>query len=69
MNKNDTEWFRPLWLRVGVTAVVAVWCAIEWLVWKEQLWSLLTTAALAYCIWSFFISFPKDGGADGQPKA
>ena len=29
MNERDVNFFRPLWIRVLVTAIVAVWFALE----------------------------------------
>lgn len=62
MKDSEIAWFRPLWKRVAVTVFVAVWCALEWLVFRDQLFALLTSAALAYALWNLFFTFPKDGG-------
>ena len=66
MRESDQAWFQPLWRRVAVTALCAVWAGFEW--WNgDQFWGLLTLGLFAYCIWAFFISFkaekpaPKDG--------
>ncbi|MEQ1771119.1 MAG: DUF3329 domain-containing protein [Devosia sp.] len=59
MNEKDTNFFRPLWLRVLLTVAVAVWFAAEIFWSRDQFWMVLTGLALAYCVWSFFLSFPK----------
>ncbi len=73
MNQRDTQFFRPLWIRVLVTAVVAVWCALEFVLGHDQLWIGITVIGVIYCVWNFFLRFPKDGPAPppaeppGQP--
>jgi hypothetical protein len=73
---TELEWFRPLWLRVLVTALVAAWFAWETLINRDQLWMIITGAALAYAVWNLFIAYkpppPKKaaGGSDaGGPAA
>ena len=61
VKEADVDWFRPLWRRVAVTAFIAAWCAWEWYG-GEQLWQLLTTAALVYAVWSFFITIRGERG-------
>lgn len=53
-------WFRPLYRRVIVVAIVAGWCAFEWLVSHDQIWGMITAAALAYAVWMFFINFESE---------
>ena len=70
MKQSDVNWFRPLWRRVAVTWFLAVWCAYEWLFSHEEFWGMLVGAALAFSIYSFFITFPKEeptNGNDTQP--
>lgn len=64
-------WFRPVYRRVIVVAIVACWCAWEWLFNQDQFWGLLTLAALAYAIWTFFINFENElkKVEDGKPKS
>jgi hypothetical protein len=60
INQKDADFFRPLWRRVAVTAVVAAWCAYETFFSQEQMWIAITSVALIYCVWNFFLRFPKD---------
>jgi hypothetical protein len=70
MNERDTKFFRPLWLRIGLTAAIAAWFLFEALYSHDQFWMLITAAAFAYCIWSFFISYPKGVPTPGdQPPS
>jgi hypothetical protein len=67
LKQSDTDFFRPLWRRILVTVLVAAWFAFEMFFSRDQLWIVATGAALAYCLWSFFIRFPKDPPADTTP--
>ena len=78
MRDTEIEWFRPLWLRIVVTAAIAIWFGYEIFFSHDQLWILVTGAALAYAVWNLFIKFngrvaEKDKAAgtdgDGKPKA
>ena len=64
------EWFQPLYRRVILVSVIALWCAWEWLFNNDQFWGVMTLAMLAYGIWTFFINFDKQiaGRQDAKPK-
>jgi len=66
LNQNDSEFFRPLWRRIAVVAVVAGWFGFELLVSRDQLWMWLTGIALAYAVWNFIIRWPKDAPASAE---
>ena len=59
MNEKDTNWFRPLWIRIAVTAVCVGWFAWEVLYTHDQLFMALAAAAIGYCVWNLFLKFPK----------
>ena len=60
MNGND--FFRPLWLRLGIVAACAGWAVLEWLH-GETGWALVAAAATAYGVWSFLIAYTPGGGS------
>jgi hypothetical protein len=60
MNQKDQDFFRPLWRRVLITAVVAVWCGYETFFSHDTMWIVITSAAVIYCVWNFFLRFPKE---------
>jgi hypothetical protein len=60
INQRDADFFRPLWRRVVVTAVVAAWFGYETIFSKDPLWITITAIGLAYCAWNLFLRFPKD---------
>ncbi len=62
LNQRDTDFFRPMWRRVLATAVVAAWCAYETFFSRDQLWITITGVAVVYCVWNFFLRYPKDPG-------
>lgn len=68
-------WFKPLWRRVLLVGLIAVWCGFEWLYNQDQFWGMITLAALAYGVWTFFINFEnelaKESAKDdnGKPKS
>lgn len=65
-------WFKPLYRRVIVIVVIALWCGWEWLYTHDQFWGLITLAALAYGVWTFFINFEnelKKAEDNAKPKS
>jgi hypothetical protein len=60
LNQRDSDFFRPLWRRVVLTAAVTAWFCYESFVSHDQLWIAITAAAVAYSVWNFFLRFPKD---------
>jgi hypothetical protein len=62
LKQADVDFFRPLWRRVLATAVVVAWCGYEVFFSKDQLWITITAIAVAYCVWNFFLRYPKDTG-------
>ena len=59
MNERDAAFFRPLWRRVLVTAILVLWFGYETFFSHDTLWIAISGAGLAYCIWNFFLKFPK----------
>jgi hypothetical protein len=69
--QSDNEFFRPLWRRAVLVAVVAGWFLFEMIVSRDTIWMVLTGAALAYAIWNFLLRYPDPppGGGDAPPPA
>lgn len=51
--------FQPLWRRIVIVGLVAVWLAFEVIYTKDTLWMSVATVMLIYGIWSFFLNWPK----------
>lgn len=56
--EQASPFYKPLWRRVAITAVVAAWLAFE-IYNKSGLWIAIACAMLAYAIWTFFLTWPK----------
>jgi hypothetical protein len=69
LKQSELDWFRPLWRRVAVTAFVAAWFIWETFWNQDQMWMMITGAALAYAVWSFFIRFDQRGGKSDDDDA
>lgn len=55
----QSNFFRPLWLRIAVVALCLGWAAVEFTT-GTPFWGMLFGAVGAYCGWQFFIVFnPK----------
>lgn len=57
--------YKPLWRRVAIVAVIVFWLAVEWVNGERGLWLAIAVAFLVYAIYTFFLTFPKD---DEPPK-
>jgi hypothetical protein len=65
ISDRDHPFYRPLWRRVLIVAVVAAWAAYEVIYAQEQLWMLLSLGFLAYSVWLFFFNYkPPPDDAD-----
>lgn len=63
------QWFKPLYRRVILIAIIVGWALWEWFYTHDQFWGLITLAALGYGIWMFFINFEKElAKDDAKPK-
>ena len=69
MNERDAKFFRPLWIRTLVTGLVAVWFVLEVVFSHDQLWMGITGIGVVYCVWNFFLRFPRDVPAEAPAAA
>lgn len=56
--EQASPFYRPLWVRVAITAFVAAWFAVE-TYYGNSLWSAIAALMFGYAIWTFFLSWPK----------
>jgi hypothetical protein len=56
--EQASPFYKPLWRRIVITAVVAIWLAVE-VYYNNGLWIAIACAMLGYAIWTFFLSWPK----------
>ena len=59
--------YRPLWVRVLLTVFLFVWGVLELTLLDGPMWGVMVLALCAYCVWVFFIDFPR--GKGGDPEA
>ncbi|MCX5512636.1 hypothetical protein C3941_03930 [Kaistia algarum] len=59
-NQADQAFFRPLWRRVAVVTMLAVWFAFEALYVREQMWLVIIGGTLAYAVWNFFLNWTDE---------
>ena len=64
---RDHPFYRPLWRRIAIVALVAGWAAYEILVAQEGFWTMLSLAFLAYAVYIFLLDWKP--GPDAPPKA
>jgi hypothetical protein len=66
---RDHPFYRPLWRRIAIVAVVALWAAYEIFVARESFWIMLAVGFLAYSVWLFLITWsPGDGNPQPPPE-
>jgi hypothetical protein len=65
--QQNLEWFRPMWRRVAIVGFCVAWCLVEWFVTRDQYFSWITTALVAYAVWTFFIAFDRNAGPPSGP--
>ena len=69
MKEHEKDFFRPMWRRVAITVFLVGWLGFELLYSHDQMWALIVGCALAYAVWSFFISFDRRDGDKGNGPA
>jgi hypothetical protein len=57
-HEQSSPFYRPLWRRIAITAVVALWLAFE-IYHGSGFWTVIAAAMLCYALWIFFLSWPK----------
>ena len=62
--EQQHPFYKPLWRRVAIVAVVAAWLAFELYQGGEGLWVALAAGMLFYAVYTFFITWPKDEPKD-----
>lgn len=62
--EQDHPFYKPLWRRVVIVIVIALWLAFEIFKGSGGLWLALAAGALAYAVYTFFITWPKETPKD-----
>jgi hypothetical protein len=57
---HDHPFYKPLWRRVLIAVLTALWAGFEVFFAKSGFWSVLSVAISVYCVWFFLLNW-KDG--------
>ena len=52
--------YKPLWRRVAIVAVVAGWAGFEVFYTREPFWMTIAAGVLVISLWTFLLSWPKN---------
>ena len=63
--EQQHPFYKPLWRRVVIVIVIALWLAFVLYVGSGGIWLALGAGALAYAVYTFFITWPKDEEPQG----
>ena len=59
-DENKHPFYKPLWRRVAIVVAVAAWLGFEIYQGASGFWMAIAAGMLAYAVYTFFISWPKD---------
>ena len=66
--EQQHPFYKPLWRRIVIIAVIAFWLGFELYMGSGGLWIALAGGMLVYAVYIFFITWPKDApGDDAAP--
>ena len=58
--EQQHPFYKPLWRRVMIVAVIFFWLFFEIYTGSSEIWIVLALAMLAYAVYTFFLTWPKD---------
>lgn len=58
--EQQHPFYKPLWRRVMIVAVIFFWLCFEIYTSSSEIWIVLALAMLAYAVYTFFLTWPKD---------
>jgi hypothetical protein len=68
--EQQHPFYKPLWRRIVIVAVIVVWAGLEFYMGERGLWLWAAIGALVYAVYIFFLSWPKDDPPpQGNPPA
>jgi hypothetical protein len=65
LKDHEHPFFRPLWRRIAVTAVCAVWTAVEFAA-SSPFWGVIALGFTGYAIWQFFYLHNRPESSTGH---
>lgn len=70
MKDSEHPFFRPLWRRVAIVAVCAIWTGIEYYN-GDQFWTTITVGMTLYAAWTYLYAYrlPQPVAEEPRPTA
>lgn len=70
MKDSEHPFFRPLWRRVAIVAVCAIWTGIEYYN-GDQFWTTITVGMTLYAAWTYLYAYrpPQPVAEEPPPTA
>ena len=62
--EQQHPFYKPLWRRIAIVAVIVLWLGFELYQESGGLWVGLAAAMLAYAIYTFFLTWPREQSKD-----
>ena len=62
--EQQHPFYKPLWRRVVIVAVIVFWVGFEFYMGQRGLWLALAVGMLIYAVYTFFLTWPKDEPTD-----
>jgi hypothetical protein len=62
--EQQHPFYKPLWRRIAIVAVIVLWLAFEIYQDGGGLWVALAAGMLAYAVYTFFITWPAGHSKD-----
>jgi len=54
---HDHPFYRPLWRRIAIVVTTLLWAAFEFLIAKDGLWVVVSSAVFFYSAWAFLLNY------------
>jgi hypothetical protein len=67
LKEQQHPFYKPLWRRVAIVAVTVGWLVFELMTGASPMWVMVAVGFLAYSLYIFFITWPKNGPKDDAP--
>lgn len=64
-SENQHPFYRPLWRRIAIVAVIVFWLAFELWQGGDAIWVAIAGGMLVYAVYTFFITWPGNDGQSG----
>ena len=56
---HTPPFYRPLWRRLTIIAMTALWAGIEMFTGHDVMWQVVAGAFLVFSVWAMLVTYPK----------